>query len=158
MLLGQYCVVLTQKDRLSVPSRFRHELGGKVVVTKWVEGCLMMLSSKKLTELVEKVLGSGELSLLAVRETERFLLGSAFEVELDSQGRFVLPKMLKEYAKITGEVFFIGLGDRVEIWDKVSWQKKEDELQKNAMNLMIELSNVKYNKNLSQTGSGERGL
>ncbi|MCS7092520.1 MAG: division/cell wall cluster transcriptional repressor MraZ, partial [Patescibacteria group bacterium] len=66
----------------------------------------------------------------------------------------VLPKMLKEYANITSDVAFVGLGDRVEIWDKISWQKKEEDLQKNAMNLMIELSNAKYQKDLSRTSSG----
>ncbi|MCS7092355.1 MAG: cell division/cell wall cluster transcriptional repressor MraZ, partial [Patescibacteria group bacterium] len=80
MLLGQYFVVLTQKDRLSVPSRFRGELGSKIVLTKWVEGCLLMLSLEKLNELIRNVLGTKELSLSVVRETERFLLGSAFEI------------------------------------------------------------------------------
>lgn len=150
MLLGQYSAVLTQKDRLIVPSRFRNELGKKIIITKWVEGCLLMLSEKRLNELVAMVLGTNELSLLAVRETERFLLGSAFEAELDSQGRFVLPKVLKDYAKILSEVVFVGLDDRVEIWSKQDWTKKEVDLQKNAMNLMIELSGgEKYRKNLS---------
>jgi MraZ protein len=132
MLIGQFKVSLTQKGRLAVPARFRRELGKKLVITKWVEGCLVVISQERLNEILERLMGGRDISQLSVREIERFVLGSAFEIELDSQGRFVVPQILKEYGKIVNEAVFIGLGDRVEVWNRQSWFKKEKKLQEDA--------------------------
>jgi MraZ protein len=132
MLVGQYSVSLTQKGRLAVPSRLRRELGRKMVVTKWIEGCLVVISERRLEEILERLLGGRDISRLSVREIERFILGSAFEIELDSQGRFVVPQILKEYGKIKDKVVFVGLGDRIEVWNENAWLKKEKEVQEKA--------------------------
>jgi MraZ protein len=148
MLLGQFQATLTDKDRLNVPARFRHELGNRVIITKWVEGCVMLLSEDKLSEILTNVLGDRQIAALPVREVERFLLGNAFEIELDGQGRFVIPKVLKEFAQITKEVVFVGLVDRIEIWSKQSWDTKDIELQKDVHTMIDKLAQQQHDSSV----------
>lgn len=143
MLVGQYCAVITEKGRLAIPARFRREVGRKLVIAKWLEGCLVAISQARFNTIVENLIGKHEIATLSVRETERFLLGSAFEVELDAQGRFVVPAVLKDYAALTHEVVFIGLGNRFEIWSKEAWYKKESQLQQEAEKMIERLAEGK---------------
>lgn len=132
MIIGQYDTTVNEKGRASVPSKFRKEIGQKIVVAKWYEGCLVLVSGGKWTELIDKLVENPKVALDNVRETDRFILGSAFEMELDSQGRFVIPQILREYAKLTDDIVFLGLLNRIEIWNKGLWNKKENYLQEHA--------------------------
>jgi len=67
-----------------------------------------------------------------VRQTEHFIYASAFEVEADDQGRIVLPERLITYANLGSQVYFLGVGDRIEIWNKEAWEKKEAEVAADA--------------------------
>lgn len=125
MLIGQYKAVITLKGRLAIPARFRHELGNILVVARWLEGCLVGVTEQGLNAILKDLIGNHEISSLPVREIERFILGSAFEAELDAQGRFVLPQILKDYAGFKNDVVFIGLGNRFEIWAGENWNKKQ---------------------------------
>jgi len=136
MIIGQYDAVITQKGRLAIPSRFRKELGRTIVLAKWLDGCLVGISMKDFETILRNLLGKREIATTSVREIERFVLGSAFELKLDSQGRFVLPKVLRDYASLKTRVVFVGLGDRFEIWDEEKWLKKEKELQKEPAQMM----------------------
>lgn len=73
---------------------------------------------------------------LGVRDTDRFILGSAFALEGDDQGRVVIPEILAKYAKLGSEIIFLGLGDRVEIWNKNAWEEREKLISKNASKLL----------------------
>ncbi|HLE48750.1 MAG TPA: division/cell wall cluster transcriptional repressor MraZ [Patescibacteria group bacterium] len=139
MLVGQFGATLTEKGRLAIPARFRRELGDKIVVTKWLEGCLVALPQEKFMGMVQNLIGTEDTASLSVRETERFLLGSAFEADMDTQGRFVVPQILREYANLVDDVVFIGLGERFEIWNKKSWSEKEKLIQESADQLVEKL-------------------
>ena len=116
MLIGEYIGKISGKGRVALPAKLRDEMGDDVVVVRWYEGCLAVLISEKWRRLVE---GLGEKRWeVAARETDRFLLSGAFEVALDEQGRFVVPVELRGYANLREEVVFLGLWDRVEIWDR----------------------------------------
>lgn len=143
MLIGQYRAVITLKGRLAIPARFRKELGNKLVVARWLEGCLVGVTEKSLNTILEDLLGKGEISSLPVREVERFILGSAFEAELDAQGRFVIPQILKEYAGFKTNIVFVGLGNRFEVWSSEKWEEKQQVLQKDTSKLMEQLSQGK---------------
>ncbi|OGM12618.1 hypothetical protein A2V80_02260 [Candidatus Woesebacteria bacterium RBG_16_39_8b] len=132
MLIGQYLSKLTDKNRLAVPKKIRDEVGDKFIVAKWYEGCLVLVSVDEWQDLVNRLVGPGKIIISPVRDIDRFIMASAFEINLDSQGRFVLPEDLKRYAEVTSEVIFIGLGDRVEIWAQDSWRKLEENSEEKA--------------------------
>ena len=140
LLMGQYLVKLTDKGRLALPSKFKKVLGTQVIVAKWYEGCIVVVDASEWESLLNKLTGKEKHITASVRDTDRFILGSAFEVELDAQGRFVVPKVLLNYAGVGNEAVFLGLGDRVEIWDKDAWREKEIEVQESASALIEKIA------------------
>src|SRR5690348_13330248 len=112
MLIGNYSTRLTEGNRIAVPKRLRGELGDRFIIAKWYEQCLVFISLKHWDALLQKLTGSQEILTQAVRDTDRFILGSAYEVEIDKQGRIVLPDPLKQFADLSNEVVFLGLGMR----------------------------------------------
>ncbi len=101
----------------------------------------MVISPKSWKELLAEV-AKGPFVSRAVRDTTRFLLGSAFEIELDDQGRFVLPETLRSYAEIGEEVVFLGLGRWVEVWAGKRWVKRQHYLEKRGSQLANKLAKV----------------
>lgn len=142
MLIGEFETRLTDKNRLAVPKKFRTEFVGNLVISRGYEGCLILLDESRWQALIERITRSSILNV-SVRDTLRFLLGGAFELELDSQGRFVMPTPLREYAKVDIDVIFIGISNWVEVWDKQIWQDKLTKLQSNASDIAEELLKVK---------------
>lgn len=132
MLIGQYTSKLTDKRRVSVPKKIREELEDEMIIAKWYENCLVLVSKENWQRLIERLTGKKDLIISPVRDIDRFVLASAYEVELDGQGRFVVPESLLEYAGIESEVVFIGLGDRVEIWPAETWRALEQEAEEKA--------------------------
>jgi MraZ protein len=143
MLLGQYNSTISKKRRVAVPKKFRDELGNKFIVARWYEGCLVAISLENWTKLLSQLTGSQIIITAPVRDTDRFILGSAYEVEPDEQGRIVLPENLTKYAKFESEVTFLGLGNRIELWNKVEWQARENYIAENAGQLVEELAKGK---------------
>ena len=97
-------------------------------MTKGYEGCLVIMSPAQWEEMVSDAVSGPFVSGL-VRDTSRFLLASATEIELDSQGRFVVPHYLKEYSELNEEGVFLGLGRWVELWGSEKWHKKRIEVE-----------------------------
>jgi len=140
MLIGYYTSKITDKGRISLPKKFRDELGNRVIVARWYEGCVVIVATKSFKDLLNRITGKARFITKDIRDTDRFILGSAFELRLDSQGRFVLPKNLKEHAKIKDEVVFMGLNDRVEIWDVKIWKERESVIKKNAEEMIEDIA------------------
>ncbi|PIS12551.1 cell division/cell wall cluster transcriptional repressor MraZ [candidate division WWE3 bacterium CG09_land_8_20_14_0_10_47_33] len=141
MLIGSYIQKVGPRYRVALPSRFRQILGKKIILTRGYEGCLLVIPHRSWQELFATV-AKGPFVSRAVRDTTRFLLGSAFEIELDDQGRFVLPETLRIYAQIGGEVVFLGLGRWVEIWDSKRWELRQKYLEKRGSGLAERLAKV----------------
>ncbi len=131
VLIGYYLTKLDEKGRLAVPKRFRGELGEKLVAARWYEGCILLVDRKVWQSLVARLTG-GELATLSARDTDRFLLAGSFEIDLDKQGRFVVPESLRGYAQLAQEVVCAALGDRVELWSKSAWEEREKVLLKES--------------------------
>lgn len=138
MLIGQYHTKVSNKGRTAVPARFRKELGDNIIVTRWYEGPVAIFSQDAWERILNLAVGNSLLTR-PTRDTERFLLGSAFEEELDDQGRFVIPQALREYAQVSEDIIFVGLKDRVEIWNKSRWEEKELEVAQKAEELLEEV-------------------
>jgi MraZ protein len=140
MLIGQVDNKLDDKNRLSFPKRFRRVLGDRLIITANMEGSLLVVSAKRFNTLLEGTENKPFIDR-AVRETQRFLLGMASEIELDEKGRFILPAHLKEYSGIEREAVFVGIYNRVEVWDKVRFEKYNSEhLTKNIAEIAQKLS------------------
>lgn len=130
MLIGQYEGKFGAKNRIAFPKKFRELLGDKLIITLGYENSLIVVSEKGWKALLEGTEGKPFIQS-ETRETQRFLLGGASNVELDAKGRFIIPAYLRDFAKIKGEVVFLGLSRYVEIWDKESWGEYRANLEKN---------------------------
>lgn len=130
MLLGQYEGVIGEKNRAAFPKKLREGLGEKLIITQGYEQTLIIVSEEGWKTLLEGTEGKPFIQQ-ETRETHRFLLGGASFVELDAKGRFVIPAYLRDYARITDEIIFLGQLRYVEVWDKKRWIEYSKNLEKN---------------------------
>ena len=120
MLLGDYSHNLDAKGRVSVPAKFREDLGHTFIVTKGLDNCLFAYSKEEWKTFEEK-LKNLPLTNMNARNFIRFFFSGATECEIDKQGRINITQNLREYASLSKDVYIIGVSTRVEIWDKEKW-------------------------------------
>jgi MraZ protein len=130
MFLGQFNHTIDAKGRMAVPARFRGQLEKGAVIGKGMGTCLSVYTmhrwEEKSAELVE-----GKTSE-ELRDFERRIYPSASEVELDGQGRLVIPSRLRTYAGLDSEVTVAGVRDHIEIWDRASWEDYQAKLDQDG--------------------------
>lgn len=120
MFMGEYNHTIDAKNRLIIPSKFREALGEEFVVTKGLDGCLFVYDNNEWAAFEEK-LKSLPLTNKDARTFVRFFLAGAASVEVDKQGRILVPSVLKDFAEIKKDVVLIGVASRIEIWSKERW-------------------------------------
>ncbi|HWZ19567.1 MAG TPA: division/cell wall cluster transcriptional repressor MraZ [Ktedonobacteraceae bacterium] len=127
MFLGQFDHTIDAKGRMAVPARFRGQLEKGAVISKGMGACLSVYTmqrwEEKSAELVE-----GKTSE-ELRDFERRIYPSASEVELDGQGRLVIPSRLRTFARLDSEVAVAGVRDHIEIWDRATWLDYQTNLE-----------------------------
>ena len=121
MFMGEYNHTIDAKGRLIIPAKFREVLGDEFVVTKGMDGCLFVFDNSEWQVFAEK-LRSLPMIDKEVRQFTRFFLAGAASVEVDKQGRILLPSVLRDFAGITKDTVLIGVGSRIEIWSKDRWE------------------------------------
>jgi MraZ protein len=131
MFIGEYTHSIDDKKRLSVPAKFRKDLGKKAVITLGLNKCLSIYPTKEWKVFAEK------LSKLSMGKSEdrgfsRTMLSGAFEVEIDSIGRIVIPETQKGYANLKEKVVLTGVYDRVEVWDEEAWKAYKSQMVSEA--------------------------
>jgi len=131
MLIGEYLHTLDSKKRLSLPARFRKEVGRKVVVTRGLDACLFMFPQKSWEKIAHKV-SALPVGQADTRGVSRFLLAGAVEVEVDAAGRILIPDFLKEFAGLRSRVVLAGVSDRVEIWNDKVWEEYKRRIERGA--------------------------
>ncbi len=131
MLIGEYESKIGEKKRIAIPQKFRKELGGNLILTRGYEGTLVLVNKKMWEEIAKEVI-NGSFINKDIRDTTRFLVGSATEIQPDQQGRIVIPKSLYEYAEFKQQAIFVGLYNWIEIWDKNKWTQRLKYLDKNS--------------------------
>jgi MraZ protein len=146
MLIGEYTGKIGEKKRVSLPSKFREELGEEIILTRGYEDALIVVN-KKLWKTIASEVMNGSFIDKNIRDTSRFLVGGAKEIELDAQGRFVIPQPLHEHADLKDEVVFIGLANWIEIWDKQKWQERLKYLKENSDQIAQEISKMSKEQN-----------
>ena len=127
MLIGEYEHTLDAKGRVSMPAKLRRDMGEAFIVTKGLDGCLFAFSQEEWMNFETK-LKSLPLSDKNARNFVRFFLAGATECELDKQGRFLIPANLRKEAKLEKEAVIIGVGTRLEIWNKETWLAKDENI------------------------------
>ena len=124
MFTGEYNHTIDPKGRLIVPARFREELGEAFWITNGNDGCLIIYPEKAWEAFLEK------LQLLTNTEKKRKIVRSfvskANNVELDKQGRVLIPTALRGYAGLEKDVVLAGAIDKIEVWDKKRWDEQAD--------------------------------
>ena len=131
MFIGEYQHSLDPKKRLALPSKFRKELGGKVVITRGLDKCLFVYPLKTWKELAEK-LGTLPMGESSTRSFVRLMLAGAIDSDVDSQGRILLPEYLKEYAGLDRSVIVAGLYNRLEVWAEDKWKSYRAKAEENT--------------------------
>ena len=120
MFTGEYRHSVDDKGRLAVPSRFRAQLDGGLVVSRWIDGCLAIHTNAGWSSLAESVAALG-ITDSPARLFERNIFAGAFETDLDRQGRVLLPGYLRDGIGLTGEAVVVGVRNHAEIWAPAAW-------------------------------------
>lgn len=131
MFLGRFEHSVDNKGRVAVPSRFRDKLAGELIITRGNDRCLYLFTQESWEPLASKLnaLPTGDAD---ARNLRRAVFSAAEPVELDKQGRMMIPSHLLQYAGINGNVAIIGLGAYIEIWDQEAWQTLDSNIESNV--------------------------
>ena len=121
-LTGEYRHALDDRGRIAVPARFRSRLSSGATLTRWLDSCIAVYPRDAWAELAEKLRGL-PLTSTSAREFARVMSSGAVDVELDKQGRLLVPSFLRSYAGLEpGEVVVVGALNRLEIWTPAAWE------------------------------------
>jgi MraZ protein len=119
---GEYRHSVDEKGRMAVPSRFRIQLEEGAFISRWIDACLAIFPRSEWDSL------AGKASALPIgdpksRTFQRFIFSGAFEVDMDRQGRMVIPSALRTWAGLNGEAVIVGSRDHAEIWAPARWEE-----------------------------------
>lgn len=139
--IGEYHYTLDEKNRLTVPTKFRHFFASGGVVTKGVDTCLFLFTEAEWQTLATQI-ASLSMTQGNNRAYSRMLLGGAMDVELDAGSRIILPEYLRQYAGLKKEVVLVGLFRRLELWDLATWQGYKARIEADSPNIAESLAQI----------------
>jgi len=140
MFIGEFHLTLDDKGRLAVPMKFRSALAMGVVVTRGLDSSLFILP-KEAWDRFSASIAALPLGSAASRSFARFMLAGAMDATLDSQGRFVIPEYLRTFAGIAKDAVLVGVGDRLELWNREVWRAYTENAEQHAGVLAESLGN-----------------
>ena len=141
MLLGEFQHNLDSKGRVAVPVKFRNKLSAGAIITRGLDKCLFIFSSNEWETLAQKLI-SLPLAQANSRAFVRLMLAGAMDVELDKQGRILIPDYLREYAGLKKQIIFAGLYNRIEIWDNENWKQYKSKTEASSDEIAEKLSEL----------------
>jgi MraZ protein len=141
MLIGEYLHTLDNKKRLSLPAKFRKEVGRKVVLTRGLDQCLFMFPEKTWGRIAQKLIDL-PIGQADTRGLSRFLLAGAVDTEVDGAGRILVPDYLKEFADLRSRVVLAGVSDRIEVWNEKTWEEYKRRIEKSADQMAEKLGDL----------------
>ena len=141
MFIGEYQHATDDKGRLAIPAKFRATLGERAIVTRGLDRCLFVFSVNDWAELAKK-LAAMPLARADARAFGRHMLAGAMEVEMDGQGRILLPEYLRTYASIGKTAIVAGLYTRIEIWNDAAWQKYKEQTESDSDDIAEKLTEL----------------
>ncbi len=131
MFIGEYRHTFDAKNRISLPSKFRKELGASVIVTRGLDHCLYVFTKSSWKKEAER-LSANSTGSAAARGLSRLMLAGASEADVDSAGRILVPDYLKTFASLSVKSVIAGVSDRVEIWDEQAWETYTKNIERDA--------------------------
>lgn len=134
MFIGEYTHSIDEKGRVALPAKFRHDLEEGAVVTRGLDNCLFLYTKNEWAKLAEK-LAALPISQSNSRAFARLMLAGAMDVEMDKQGRVVLPEYLRQFAGLKKNSIIAGLYNRLEIWDEEAWKKYKTQTEAESGNI-----------------------
>jgi MraZ protein len=141
MLLGEYTHNLDTKGRMAIPAKFRQKLTGGAIITRGLDHCLFIFSSQEWEILAQKLIAL-PLAQANSRAFVRLMLAGATDVELDKQGRILIPDYLREYAGLKKQAIVAGLYNRIEIWDSEAWKQYKTKTESASDEIAEKLSEL----------------
>jgi MraZ protein len=132
MLLGEHDHALDDKNRLTLPAKFRQSFSDGVVLARGMDGCLAVYTREGWETFVESRLAGLHPFSRESRQMSRFMFAGASETELDKQGRVMVPAALIEHARLEREVVVAGMRDHLEIWNRAAWREQLKEVEGSA--------------------------
>ena len=144
MLIGEYIHTIDEKNRVSLPVKFRKEMGRKIIITPGLGQCLFIFTLAEWAKVSKKLSDSeADLSFLKAdqRSFNRYMFGRAAEVEIDAIGRMLIPEFLQEGIRLRDKAAIIGVKDRVEIWNEKAWREQKEKIAKEVEQLAEKLGN-----------------
>lgn len=141
MLIGEYRHNLDNKGRTAIPAKFRNKFTEGLVITRGVDNCLFGFSKAEWEKMVEKIT-SLPISQKDSRAFARLILAGAVEVEIDSQGRILIPEYLRKYAILEKRIVITGIHNRIEIWSEKTWEAYKNQSEENAEEIAERLSDL----------------
>ncbi len=138
MFYGEYDYKIDEKGRVAIPPRFRRELKDGVVLSPGVEKCINMYPLSEWRKLAT-ALTSSPLTPNKMRRLKRAIFSTAFNVDIDGQGRVALPIPLREHAEIQEDVVVTGANNYLDIWNQVLWEEEKAISQEQAWQIIESL-------------------
>jgi transcriptional regulator MraZ len=132
MLLGEYEHAIDDKNRVTLPARFRQAFSEGVFVARGIDPCLLVFPPEGWARLVEGQMEGLSPFSREARQMSRYLFAGATETELDKQGRIMLPPSLVEHAGLLKEVVVAGVRDHLELWEPAAWRQELDDVGRSA--------------------------
>ncbi len=126
MFLGEFEHTIDAKGRLAIPAKFRTQMDKGAVISKGMGTCLSVYTMERWEQKSSELVAG--MSSAELRDFERRVYPSASDIELDAQGRMIIPAKLRVYAKLESEVTVAGVRDHFEIWDRTTWQTYQEQL------------------------------
>ncbi|MGH2531974.1 MAG: division/cell wall cluster transcriptional repressor MraZ [Thermomicrobiales bacterium] len=141
MFLGRYAHTLDAKGRLAIPARFREALTGGVVVTRGIDRCLALYPMDAWTPLAERI-SALPITDPDARTFRRMVFAEAAHLELDAQGRILLPPDLRRYAELERDAFVVGVNTSVEVWSPARWESVTAQIDDDGVAIAQRLANL----------------
>ena len=141
MFIGEYHHNMDEKGRLAVPVKFRVDLAKGAVVTKGLDNSLFLYTLEEWKNLAVK-LASLPISQSNTRAFSRLMLAGAMDVEIDKQGRIVIPEYLRKFAKLSKKAVIVGLYTRLEIWNEDEWEEYKNNTEKESNDIAEKLGEL----------------
>lgn len=134
MLYGKYKFSINEKGRLFVPAKMRDSLGEKFILSQSpIDDCLVMYTQEEWARIQERL----DRAPTATKAVRRRLFGNAVEMELDKQGRMIVPQEHREYAKLSGDVIILGVGSSAEVWNAERYAEYEAQEDNEQMEQLL---------------------
>jgi len=141
MFIGEFSHNLDSKGRMAIPAKFRQKLTGGAIITRGLDHCLFVFTNKDWEILAQKLIAL-PLAQANSRAFVRLMLAGATDVELDKQGRILIPDYLREYAGLKKQAIVAGLYNRIEIWDSEAWKQYKTKTESQSDEIAEKLSEL----------------